>query len=145
MAGTDSSRNVNVKAALQYIRSNRSNKELMDLFKISPQGLADLLRQLFEKKLIKEDDLARRGLKFKIIKKPQVSDHVIIQPQPAESISDEEEFLDTVELTELLSFKPVEPKNISGEVTEIPDPEFSDSKVKVPTKKFNVDALLDKK
>lgn len=106
MAEQQTSRNVNARDAVEVIRSGLSNAELMERFKISAKGFADLLTQLFEKRLINEEDLAARGIRFRVVKK-----EVIPGPFPASApqpIEHEEEFLDTVELTELLSFKPAE-------------------------------------
>lgn len=117
MAQPVSSRNVNAKQAIEDIRGSMTNLELMEKFKISPKGFADMLTQLFEKKLISEDDLARRGIRFKILKKdevgpqtieppraePQVIEPQIIAPVPLVPVEHPEDFLDTVELTELLS------------------------------------------
>jgi hypothetical protein len=117
MAQPVSSRNVNARQAIEDIRGSMTNLELMEKFKISPKGFADLLTQLFEKKLISEDDLARRGIRFKILKKDEVevqepepprAEPLVIQPQivapkPFVPVEHPEDFLDTVELTELLS------------------------------------------
>ncbi len=97
MMKNESSRDLSAKAAVEGLRSNTTNGELMQQFKISPKGFADLLRQLYEKKLITDQDMLRRGIKFKVAPKGSTA-----SSQP------EEEFLDTVELTELLSFKSTE-------------------------------------
>jgi len=97
------SRNLNARDAIESIRSGLSNAELMQKFKISPKGLADLLTQLFEKRLISEEDLAARGIRFRVVKKETIPEPV---PQlPPQMMEQSEEFLDTVELTELLAFK----------------------------------------
>jgi len=116
-----------------------SNAELMSKFKISAQGYADLLRQLFENRLITEEDLARRGIRFKVMKRdaapmpstlppeePEEPEELEaeeleaeeLEAEPSETIpvtmrvSDDEEegFLDTQELTDLLSFAPPKAK-----------------------------------
>jgi len=111
-----------------------SNAELMSKFKISAQGYADLLRQLFENRLITEEDLARRGIRFKVMKRdaapmpstlppeepeePEELEAEELEAEPSETIpvtmrvSDDEEegFLDTQELTDLLSFAPPKAK-----------------------------------
>ncbi|HMK36999.1 MAG TPA: hypothetical protein VK463_18135 [Desulfomonilaceae bacterium] len=115
----ESSRNVNAKEAIEYIRGSVSNSELMERFKISPKGFADLLRQLFEKRLISENDLNRRGIRYKVVKKDEPEFEAVAEeptpyvaapeaaaiPEPIHVIATEhpEDFLDTVELTELLS------------------------------------------
>jgi hypothetical protein len=110
MAGKETSRNVNARAAVELIRSPISNGELMERFKITPAGYADLLKQLYTKRLITEDDLTKRGIRFRLMKPPakeKPAEQVpVIPPGP---VHDDEEFLDTVSLTELLTFKPQEP------------------------------------
>ncbi len=124
MSGRESSRNVNAKEALECIRGSMSNADIMEKFRISPMGYADLLKQLYLKKLVSEEDMVRRGIRFKVAKpqsepeKPR-EEEPVIPPQTAQY---GEEFLDTVELTELLSFKtPESPKEVK-ELEEIPSP-----------------------
>ncbi|MCA1961935.1 MAG: hypothetical protein LDL33_14215 [Desulfomonile sp.] len=95
---------INAKEALECIRSRMSNAEVMERFKITTKGYADLLKQLFRKKLITEEDLKRRGISFTYTTKqePKPAPAVIAPPPPSE----DEEFLDTAALTDLLSFKP---------------------------------------
>jgi len=103
MTETTTSRELGAKQAVESIRGPLSNGQIMEQFKISPQGFADLIKQLFEKKLITEDDLKRRGIRFKVLKKqapPQ-----IIPPPPLAHKEDTEEFLDTITLTDMLTFK----------------------------------------
>ncbi len=95
-------RNVNARQAVTLIRSSMTNVELLHRLKISPKGFSDLLSQLFQKKLIGEEDLKRRGLRFKILKKEQIA-AVPIKPSPASWEDDEYEFPDTVVLTDLLT------------------------------------------
>ena len=98
MTDTTTSRVLSAKEAVEAIRGPLSNARLMEQFKITPQGFADLIKQLFEKKLVTEDDLNRRGIRFKIVKKqgqPQ-----IVPPPPPEPTEEAEEFLDTITLTE---------------------------------------------
>ncbi len=102
------SREVSAKKAVELIRGNISNGDLMEMLKISAKGFADLLRQLFERKLIDEEDLAKRGIKYKVIKRdnmpvlPINSEEAVSGPVPPQYEMDTS-FLDTVELTELLS------------------------------------------
>lgn len=124
MPARESSRNVNAKEALECIKGPMSNSDIMEKFRISPAGYADLLKQLYLKKLISEDDMARRGIRFKINKPPTQPEkprekEPVIPPQSGEY---SEEFLDTVELTELLSFKPPEAPKAVEEPDEIPSP-----------------------
>jgi len=127
MAEMQSSRNVNAREALECIRGQMSNSEIMEKFKITPQGYADLLRQLFMRKLITEEDMLRRGIRFKIIKngkQPAASepDAAAVDSAPEPEVAcvptplvapaasaEDDEFLDTVMLTELLTFKPPPP------------------------------------
>lgn len=122
MPAKPTSRDVSAKAAVDAVRGPLSNQELMERFKISPLGFADLLKQLFEKKLISRDDMVRRGIRFKV-KKAQIEPEPVAEPVPVAVVApprvptlapapraDEEEFLDTVQLTELFtSFKPPPP------------------------------------
>lgn len=103
MADRDTSRDVRAKDAVDAIRSGLSNADVMRHFKISAQGFADLLRQLFERGLITQEDLSARGIRFRVVKKHIVATaSQIPEPPPME---EPEDFLDTVELTELLSAK----------------------------------------
>ena len=107
----DEARNVSARDAVAAIRGPMTNAEILKKFKISPAGFVDLLRQLLAHKLITEEDLNHRGIRFKAVKKepqiPSISTPAILPPPPDET---DEEFLDTVTLTELLTFKPDEPK-----------------------------------
>lgn len=111
MPTVPSSRDVSAKEALECIRGPMTNAQIMERFKITPAGYADLLRQLFVKKLISEEDLLRRGIQFKVVEPPVAGRPGVPVPViPRESYDNDDEFLDTVELTELLSFKPRVPK-----------------------------------
>lgn len=118
MQERQSSRDVSARAAVEAIRGTMSNNEVMERFKISPRGFADLLKQLFEKKLISEDDMARRGIRFKIKKaqdepEPEPAPKPRITPAPAPRVmsaprnatqgDSDEEFLDTIALTKLFT------------------------------------------
>lgn len=118
---------INAKEALECIRSSMSNIELMERFKISTKGYADLLKQLFRKKLITEEDLARRGITFTIVPKPED----VPTPDPPPTLfappppPNDSEFLDTAALTDLLSFKSPDgpPLDTPEEPAEIGSPE----------------------
>jgi hypothetical protein len=110
MPAKETSRELSAKQVLKCIRSGMSNADLMKTFKISPAGMADLLKQLFEAKLISEDDLRRRGVEFKIKKKEGSESFKPIMSAPPPSDGDTE-FVDTVTLTEMLTFTPPSPKN----------------------------------
>jgi len=144
MAGTTTSRTLSAKEAVESIRGPLSNAQLMERFKITPQGFADLIKQLFEKKLVTEDDLNRRGIRFKIVKKqapPQ-----IIPPSPPEPTEHTEEFLDTITLTELLTFKPPSetPTKRKQEPTEIPPPEEEAEEMSEKKSRFSLTGFFKK-
>jgi hypothetical protein len=121
MADQTTSRNLNAREAVEHVRGPLTNAQLMERFKITPQGFADLLKQLFQKKLISEEDLARRGIRFKVVKQtPSVQQASIFPPPPVEH---DDEFLDTVTLTELLTFKTPEAPRPAKEPAEIAGPE----------------------
>ena len=145
MAERQSSRDVNAREAVEAIRGELSNVELMERFKISAQGFADLLKQLFEKRLISEEDLAARGIRFRVLKKEVIPEPIpIIAPQPIEH---DEEFLDTVELTELLSFKPGEkPAPPKKPEPPPPPPPPVDEEPRTPSRKgkFSLSSLFKK-
>ncbi len=148
MAGTQSSRNVNAREAVEDIRGPLSNGELMEKFKITASGYADLLKQLYMKKLITEEDLTRRGIRFKVVK-PQVEEKPaepvpLIPPRP--NFEDEnDEFLDTVTLTELLAFKPEEPPPEKQKAEDRPPPPAEeDPGPKEKKGKFSISGLFKK-
>lgn len=157
MAQPVSSRNVNAKQAIEDIRGSMTNLELMEKFKISPKGFADMLTQLFEKKIISEDDLARRGIRFKILKKDEVGPQTMgpQRPEPREiepqiiapvplPVEHPEDFLDTVELTELLSSFDNPPP--SKKQAPVADSEEAATKEEIAEKKsrFSISGLFKK-
>jgi len=146
MAERQTSRNVSAREAVEAIRSQLSNAELMERFKISPKGFADLLTQLFEKRIIKEGDLAARGIRFRVVKKEEVPEPAPVLPP--QLVEQDEEFLDTVELTELLSFKPGEISAPPKKVAPPPPPPLpsADDKPQAPAKKskFSLSSLFKK-
>ena len=121
MADKSTSRELNARVAVESIRGPMTNAQIMERFRITPEGFADLLKQLFQKKLISEEDLNRRGIKFKVVKPTPASVQASIFPPPP--VEHDEEFLDTVTLTELLSFKPQGPATPEKAPAEIPSPE----------------------
>lgn len=127
MSQRSTSRELSAKAAVEGIRSSMTNAELMEKFKITASGFADLLKQLFQRKLISEEDLERRGIRFRVLKPPASAPAPPPQPSmpihPPPPRETDEEFLDTVTLTELLTFKPPSSSLSSSEPTEIPSPE----------------------
>lgn len=152
MAGKDSSRSLGAREAVEAIRGPLTNSEIMEKFKITPLGFADLLKQLFAKKLISEEDLNRRGIRFKIVKQPNTQPDMqpdmqqpsMLPPPPVRDHDDE--FLDTVTLTELLSFKPQKQTAYPAKETEIPLPDESPED-KPPEKKgkFSLSDLFKKR
>lgn len=153
MVRPDSSRNVNAKEAIDLIRGSISNTELMEKFKISPKGFADLLRQLFEKKLISEEDLNRRGIRYKILKKEEdAAPQLITVPappaaKPLSAVEHPEDFLDTVELTALLSSFNNSPTPAKKKEPPPPVVEEPATKEEVAEKKakFSISGLFKKK
>jgi hypothetical protein len=140
MADKTTSRNLNAREAVEHLRGPLTNAQIMEKFKISAQGFADLLKQLFQKRLISEEDLARRGIQFKVLKQAPVMEPAsILPPAPTEH---DDEFLDTVALTEMLGFKGTEapPK----ESTEIPGPEESKADRREKKSKFSLTGLFKK-
>jgi hypothetical protein len=148
-----SSRNVNAREALECIRRGMSNAELMARFKISPRGFADLLKQLFENRLINENDLASRGIRFKVVKKEAAPEPApdklaggvaALLPPPEK----DEGFLDTVELTELLSLKMPGLSERDAEAPPPPPPQLPEEdrdEPKEETKgRFSLSALFKK-
>ena len=147
MPAKGTSRELNAKQALKCIRSGMSNADLMRTFRISPSGLADLLKQLFEAKLISEEDLVRRGVDFKI--KRRDPSQPARPPQPAMMAppprEDDDEFVDTVTLTEMLTFSPPEQKSEPNEqeVGEIPELDLEEE-TKGKRGKFKLGELFKK-
>ncbi|MEW6114650.1 MAG: hypothetical protein AB1664_21125 [Thermodesulfobacteriota bacterium] len=140
MSGPVSSRNINAKEAVSQIRGPLSNAQLMEQFKISVHGFADLLKQLFEKGLITQEDLTKRGIRFKVLRKDEKPTRppVILAPPPDEG---DEEFVDTVTLTEMLTFKEfgaalegkdkrADSKHKQKSESEAPEPETEEKKAK---------------
>ena len=147
MTDTTTSRVLSAKEAVESIRGPLSNARLMEQFKITPQGFADLIKQLFEKKLITEEDLNRRGIRFKVVKKhghPQIIPPP--PPEPKEETEETEEFLDTITLTELLTFKPPnkQPDHKKEEPTEIPPPEEEAEDLSEKKSKFSITGFFKK-
>ena len=126
MTADEKARNVSARDAVEAIRGPLTNAELLEKFKITPKGFADLLRQLLAHKLITEEDLNQRGIRFKLVKKePEIPTPSLLPPPPDEM---DEEFLDTVTLTELLTFKPDEPTTPRKKGEEKTHAESSDVK-----------------
>lgn len=144
MADTTTSRVLSAKEAVETIRGPLSNARVMEQFKITPQGFADLIKQLFEKKLITEDDLNRRGIRFKIVKKQDQPQ--IVPPPPSEPTEETEEFLDTITLTELLTFKPSDdqPNHKEQKPTEIPPPEEEPEDLTEKKSRFSITGFFKK-
>ncbi len=149
MTKTTTSRELGAKEAIEGIRGPLSNGELMEKFKISPQGFADLIKQLFEKKLVTEDDLSRRGIRFKVVKKlapPQIVPPP--PPEPKEETEETEEFLDTITLTDMLTFKAPDEPPVGGkskeEPTEIPPPEEVAEELSEKKSRFSITGFFKK-
>jgi len=131
MADGSTSRDIRAKEAIDAVKSGSSNAELMERFKISAQGFADLLRQLFERKLITEDDLSKRGIRFKVVKKEGLPE-ALLSTVP-ETVKPPDDFLDTEDLTELLTFKdPAEETPTRKIVPPAPSPPLVEEKPPAP-------------
>jgi len=147
MTETTTSRDLGAKEAIESVRGPLSNGQIMELFKISPQGFADLMKQLFEKKLITEDDLKRRGIRFKVVKK-QAPPQIIPPPPLAPNApkEDTEEFLDTVTLTDMLTFKvpDEQPAQKKQEPREIPPPEEEAAELSEKKSRFSITGFFKK-
>lgn len=149
MAEKGTSRDVSAKKAIEVIKGPASNAEVMEAFRISPSGFADLLRQLYEKKLIDEEDLKKRGVRFKL-KKRKVDPKPEPAPpkpelKPPPPRPDDSEFVDTVTLTEMLTFK--DPTKTSQEMevqtAEIEPPEIDPEEARKAKKsKFKITGLF---
>jgi hypothetical protein len=147
MTVPQSSRDVDVREALASIHSTMTNAEVMEKFKITPSGFADLLKQLFTHKLISEEDLVRRGIQFRVVSPPAAQEPAQPIPLvPHDSYHEGEEFLDTVELTELLSFKPAERSkpDQEPEATEQPDESDQNRPPRAKKGKFGISSLFRK-
>ncbi len=143
MTADDKTRNLSAREAVDAIRGTLTNAQILEKFKITPAGFGDLLRQLVAHKLITEEDLNQRGIRFKVVKKEaQIPTPALLPPPPDET---DEEFLDTVTLTELLTFKPGEPpapskKAVEEQKTESPKVEPGEDK----KSKFSLGGLFKK-
>ena len=146
MEGRETSKNVNAREAIEDIRGPMPNGAVMEKYKITPAGFADLLKQLYLKKLISEEDLTRRGIRFRVVKPPAKEKPPEPEPViPPEPMHEEEGFLDTVELTELLSFKPEEPPQQKEKPPPEPPPVIEeDSDPSEKKGKFSITGLFKK-
>ncbi|MFH0825817.1 MAG: hypothetical protein V2B18_23930 [Pseudomonadota bacterium] len=151
------SRDVSAKAAVELLRSSMSNGEVMKTFRLSSRGFADLLKQLYENKLITEEDLTKRGIRFKVQQRKKeaggetttTSTPKPLQAPPPPRVRDydeeeEEEFVDTVTLTEMLTFKAFDlgtPKT-ADEPQEIAPPEEDDTDSSDKKGRFKITGLF---
>ena len=115
MTVNDKARRIRARDAVEAIRGPLTNAQILERFKITQKGFADLLRQLLTTKLITEEDLNQRGIRVKVIRKEAEITTPSLSPSPDET---GEEFLDTVSLTEMLTVKSVAPKIPGKEVNE---------------------------
>jgi hypothetical protein len=149
MTQETSSRDVGAKAAIEAIRGPMTNAEIMARFKISALGFADLIKQLYEHKLISEDDIVRRGIKFRIKKPVEKAPGPVLPLAPKPRLEDEDgEFLDTIELAGMFSaFKPSQPETPPPPKVEPRDePNRSPEEDTVEKKpKFKITAMFKKK
>jgi len=151
MAEQATSRELSAREAVEAIRGPMTNSQIMARFKINVAGYADLLKQLYEKRLISEEDIRRRGIRFKVLRRaaepetpPEKVAVVPSPPQPPPLMDNEEEFLDTVTLTELLTFKPPEPPRVrESETSKGPAPEEPETESEKKSK-FSITGLFKK-
>lgn len=143
MTVDDKARNLSAREAVDAIRGPLTNAQLLEKFKITPAGFGDLVRQLLAHKLITEDDLNQRGIRFKVVKKEaQIPTPSLLPPPPDEA---DEEFLDTVTLTELLTFKPDAPTTPGKKADEKHQTEISKVEPEEEKKsKFSLGGLFKK-
>lgn len=143
MTVDDKARNLSAREAVDAIRGPLTNAQLLEKFKITPAGFGDLLRQLLAHKLITEEDLNQRGIRFKVVKKEaQIPTPSLLPPPPDEA---DEEFLDTVTLTELLTFKPDAPTTPGKKAGEKHQTEISKVEPEEDKKsKFSLGGLFKK-
>lgn len=118
MAANERSTPVDAREAIKCIKGPMSNEEVMERFKISPLGFTDLLTQLLKYKLISEEDLERRGIRVTYRKKRAD----VPQMVATTSYEEEEGFLDTATLTDILTFKPDAEPPAKKERTRKPRP-----------------------
>jgi hypothetical protein len=132
MAESSREKDVSAKEAVECIRSDMSNAEVMKRFQINTKGYVDLLRQLLLAKLVTEEDLARRGIRVRILSPAQqqsttrpIQTQQVVNVAPPTPADDGDQFLDTAALTDLLSFGESEkrkgaarPPDSSNEVQE---------------------------
>jgi hypothetical protein len=111
MGDNNQTKDVSAKAAVDCIRSEMSNAEVMKRFQINTKGYVDLLRQLILAKLITEDDLTRRGIRMKVLSPAQppsspkpIPIQQVVTTGPVTPADDGDQFLDTAALVDLLSF-----------------------------------------
>ena len=93
---------VDAKEAIACIKGPMSNEELMERFKITPLGFTDLLTQLLKHKLISEEDLERRDIRVTYREEKGEAPQMVADTSDLE----DEGFLDTATLTDILTFKP---------------------------------------
>jgi len=142
MTVDDKARNVSARDAVEAIRGPLTNAQVLEKFKISPAGFGDLLKQLLVHKLISEEDLNRRGIRFKVKKEAEAPTPSLLPPPPDET---DEEFLDTVTLTELLTFKPEAPTTPGKKAGEKQKTEISKVESEEDKKsKFSLGGLFKK-
>lgn len=102
MTAKDRSTPVDAKEAIACIKGPMSNEELMERFKITPLGFTDLLTQLLKHKLISEEDLERRDIRVTYREEKGEAPQMVADTSDLE----DEGFLDTATLTDILTFKP---------------------------------------
>ncbi|WP_157212259.1 hypothetical protein [Desulfomonile tiedjei] len=149
MTQETSSRDVGARAAIEAIRGPMTNAEIMARFKISALGFADLIRQLYERKLISESDMARRGLKYRIKKPVEKPPEPAPPPAPKPRIESEDgEFLDTIELAGMFTaFQPAPSDTPAAPKVERKDepPQSPEEVATEKRSKFSITGMFKKK
>jgi len=111
MTRTKTTKTVSAREAVECIRGPMTNAEVMARFGVNTTGFADLLTQLLLNKLITQEDLGRRGIRFRTRKKKEPARR--IAPVDSCSKEDLETVLDISVMTEVLALKPL-PEPPSG-------------------------------
>jgi hypothetical protein len=108
---------VSARLAVKYIRGSMTNAEIMKSFNISAKGFADLLTQLVMKNLLTQQDLEKRGIRFRI--KKRKSRKKPPENVPAYLASNVETVMDIAVVTEVLTLKPIKESRKAGDDVQL--------------------------
>lgn len=152
--GDNSIKDVSAKAAVDCIRSDMSNAEVMKRFQINTKGYVDLLRQLVLAKLITEEDLTRRGIRVRIISATQqaavtqpIKPQQVVAVAPVMTSDEQEGFLDTAALVDLLAGNAPSARRNKKSIDPEPEEEIKEESVtdSTPSKsRFSLTGLFKK-